>query len=181
MSLQLSCRSPTQRLLSSLHLTSHLGYFDQPTSTKNTSSCDPLAILDPRRMMRLLRFNNDRNLSLTEFFESDIPKYAILSHRWGAEEVTFADLMHGTGKIKVGYNKIQFCGEQARRDKLDYFWVDTCCIIQTHHRRQRPTKGVAYAAENGGRTYGKVLINDWIVFGRMRAPRLVWKFKLELR
>ena len=27
-----------------------------------------------------------------------------------------------------GYNKIRFCGEQARRDDLQYFWVDTCCI-----------------------------------------------------
>jgi len=29
---------------------------------------------------------------------------------------------------KAGYEKIQFCGEQARRDGLQYFWVDTCCI-----------------------------------------------------
>ncbi|KAH8689731.1 hypothetical protein GQ44DRAFT_587350, partial [Phaeosphaeriaceae sp. PMI808] len=24
--------------------------------------------------------------------------------------------------------KIRFCGEQARRDNLQYFWIDTCCI-----------------------------------------------------
>ncbi|KAF1951903.1 HET-domain-containing protein [Byssothecium circinans] len=35
---------------------------------------------------------------------------------------------HGTGKNKTGYNKIQFCGQQAERDGLRYFWVDTCCI-----------------------------------------------------
>jgi hypothetical protein len=60
----------------------------------------------------------------------DIPEYAILSHTWGAdtEEVTFGDLMDGTGKSKAGYEKIRFCGEQARRDGLQYFWVDTCCI-----------------------------------------------------
>jgi hypothetical protein len=29
---------------------------------------------------------------------------------------------------KAGYRKIQFCGEQARHDGLQYFWVDTCCI-----------------------------------------------------
>ena len=78
--------------------------------------------------MRLLWLNADGNLSLTEFLENDIPKYAILSHRWEAEEVTFADLMNSTGKNKAGYGKIQFCGEQARRDGLKYFWVDTCCI-----------------------------------------------------
>jgi hypothetical protein len=78
--------------------------------------------------MRLLHFNNDTDFSLTEFFEDDIPEYAILSHRWGVEEVTFKDMTNGTSKAKAGYGKIQFCGEQARRDNLEYFWVDTCCI-----------------------------------------------------
>ena len=79
--------------------------------------------------MRLLQYNNDGNLSLIEFFEGDIPKkYAILSHRQGAEEVTFKDLTDGTSKGKAGYSKIQFCGEQARRNGLKYFWVDTCYI-----------------------------------------------------
>ncbi|KAH8595108.1 heterokaryon incompatibility protein-domain-containing protein [Bisporella sp. PMI_857] len=83
--------------------------------------------------MRLLQHNNDGNFSLTEFFEGDIPKkYAILSHRWGAEEVTFKDLTDGTSKGKAGYGKIQFCGEQARRDGLQYFWVDTCCIDKSN-------------------------------------------------
>jgi len=78
--------------------------------------------------MRLLQFNKDGDFCLTEFFEDDIPKYAILSHRWEAGEVTFKDLTDGTSKGKAGYGKIQFCGEQARHDKLEYFWVDTCCI-----------------------------------------------------
>jgi hypothetical protein len=83
--------------------------------------------------MRLLQYNDDSDLSLTEFFEGDIPKkYAILSHRWGAEEVTFKDLTDGTSKGKAGYGKIQFCGEQARRDGLQYFWVDTCCIDKSN-------------------------------------------------
>lgn len=42
--------------------------------------------------MRLLHYDGDGNLSLTEFFESDRPKYAILSHRWETEEYTFNDL-----------------------------------------------------------------------------------------
>jgi hypothetical protein len=61
--------------------------------------------------MRLLQYNSDCDPSLTEFVENDIPKYAILSHRWGAEEVTFKDLIDGTSKVKAGYGKIQFCGE----------------------------------------------------------------------
>ncbi|RYO80968.1 hypothetical protein DL762_007374 [Monosporascus cannonballus] len=68
-------------------------------------------------------------ISLTEDVIGDrIPRYAILSHRWGMEEVTFKDLMDGTGPSKQGYDKIRFCSDQAERDGLDHFWVDTCCI-----------------------------------------------------
>jgi hypothetical protein len=85
--------------------------------------------------MRLLERNNSSEFSLTQDFGDDIPQYAILSHTWGAdtEEVTFRDLMDGTGKSKGGYDKIRFCGEQARRDGLQYFWVDTCCIDKSNN------------------------------------------------
>jgi hypothetical protein len=43
-----------------------------------------------------------------------------------------ADLTDGTGKKMAGYSKIQFCGEQAKRDGLQYFWVDTCCINKSN-------------------------------------------------
>ncbi|KAH8587304.1 P-loop containing nucleoside triphosphate hydrolase protein [Bisporella sp. PMI_857] len=46
----------------------------------------------------------------------------------GRREVTFEDLRDGSGMKKAGYEKTRFCGEQARRDGLQYFWVDTCCI-----------------------------------------------------
>lgn len=85
--------------------------------------------LDASKMIRLLQYNNDSEFSLATFFADKIPQeYAILSHTWEAEEVTFEDLQNGTGTKKAGYNKIRFCGEQARRDGLQYFWVDTCCI-----------------------------------------------------
>jgi hypothetical protein len=72
--------------------------------------------------MRLLQFNDNGKLSLTEFFKSAIPNYAILSYKWGTDEVTFKDLTNGTSKRKAsGYNKIQFCREQARRNGLKYF------------------------------------------------------------
>ena len=80
--------------------------------------------------MHLLKIKDDGEFSLIEFTGDKIPQYAILSHTWGAdsEEVTFKDLMKGTGKSKAGYQKIRFCGEQAAADDLQYFWVDTCCI-----------------------------------------------------
>ena len=56
--------------------------------------------------------------------------YAILSHMWGpdSEEVSFKDLVDGTGKNKVGYEKIEFCRKRAASNDLQHFWVDTCCI-----------------------------------------------------
>jgi hypothetical protein len=34
---------------------------------------------------------------------------------------------------KEEYHKIRFCAQQAKRDGLDYFWVDTCCIDKTNN------------------------------------------------
>ncbi|ORX93522.1 hypothetical protein BCR34DRAFT_677790, partial [Clohesyomyces aquaticus] len=85
--------------------------------------------------MRLLLRSNTGEFCLTkEFIGHDIiPPYAILSHTWSeGEEVTFKDLIEGTGKDKAGYEKIQFCGQQAERDGLQYFWVDTCCINKSN-------------------------------------------------
>jgi hypothetical protein len=80
--------------------------------------------------MRLLSSNADGSFSLNRFTGNNIPSYAILSHTWEADdqEVTFHDLMNHLGISKKGYRKIQFCGEQAKRDGLQYFWVDSCCI-----------------------------------------------------
>lgn len=78
--------------------------------------------------MRLLSLSQHGNLTWEEFSEDKIPPYAILSHTWGIEEVCFVDLLDGQARRKAGYRKIVFCGEQADRDGLRYFWVDSCCI-----------------------------------------------------
>jgi hypothetical protein len=78
--------------------------------------------------MRLLKDEGHGNLILVEKHDSEIPRYAVLSHTWGAEEVTFKDLMEDTGKNKAGYKKIEFCRKKAASDDLLYFWVDTCCM-----------------------------------------------------
>jgi hypothetical protein len=78
--------------------------------------------------MRLLILRSNGKLAWEEFNQDKIPPYAILSHTWGSEEVSFLDLVHSSGTSKAGYRKIVFCGEQAARDGLRYFWVDTCCI-----------------------------------------------------
>lgn len=70
--------------------------------------------------MRLLSFK-DGQLDLTKDHYRDIPSYAILSHTWGddEDELSFKDVTDGTGKNKVGFRKIQFCGRQAARDGLN--------------------------------------------------------------
>ncbi|KAL2069241.1 hypothetical protein VTL71DRAFT_15579 [Oculimacula yallundae] len=80
--------------------------------------------------MRLLHRNEAGKLILSQFFGSNIPRYAILSHTWGAdgEEVNFNDIGNDQARHKSGWTKLDFCEKQAISDRLKYFWVDTCCI-----------------------------------------------------
>jgi hypothetical protein len=81
--------------------------------------------------MRLLHSDSVGELRLTDdLARNEVPRYAILSHRWLASdaEPTFADLCYGRGKEKLGYRKLEFCAQQARLHGLEHFWADTCCI-----------------------------------------------------
>ena len=98
--------------------------------------------------MRLL---NTYSLKFEEFFDSNIPHYGILSHRWEKDEVSFEtmsawsrrlpkptndepldpasltdeDGVFGTG---AGFRKvIDFC-KLCQSNGLKWGWVDTCCI-----------------------------------------------------
>ncbi|KAK0651475.1 heterokaryon incompatibility protein-domain-containing protein [Cercophora newfieldiana] len=83
--------------------------------------------------MRLL---NAATLQLEDVFEDEASPYAILSHTWGASEVTFQEI-HGLHplpehtKAKEGYAKIAWTCRQALKDNLTHTWVDTCCIDKT--------------------------------------------------
>ncbi|KAF4784843.1 HET domain-containing protein [Colletotrichum scovillei] len=78
--------------------------------------------------MRLL---NVFTLQLQEFHGGGIPTYAILSHTWEEEEVTYQDLTFGAYTSKKGFIKIRACCSQAINDGYDWVWVDTCCIDKT--------------------------------------------------
>jgi hypothetical protein len=65
--------------------------------------------------MRLL---NTTTLQLHEFF-GKVPGYAILSHSWEKEEVTFQDLTVRREAAKE---------MMAKAYDYEYVWVDTCCI-----------------------------------------------------
>ncbi|KAI0538778.1 hypothetical protein GGR58DRAFT_466746 [Xylaria digitata] len=99
----------------------------------NATSCRVGAVFT----IRLLQILDNRTLTLTKdiVIDTDIPKYAILSHTWGKgdQEVSFADMVAGKGKSKRGYRKIEFCRIQTRLDGLRYFWIDTCCIDKSNN------------------------------------------------
>ncbi|KAH9904225.1 heterokaryon incompatibility protein-domain-containing protein [Xylariomycetidae sp. FL2044] len=83
--------------------------------------------------MRLLEITPNGYRLTKDLSKEEIPPYAILSHTWGNDddEVTFRDLSDTTtsgAALKPGHRKIQFCVNQAARNSLRYFWVDTCCI-----------------------------------------------------
>jgi ribosomal protein S26 len=80
--------------------------------------------------MRLLKIEDDGELSLVEHFGTAIPPYAILSHTWGVptEEVTFKDVVKSRYENKKSYTKIQFCVSRAIMEGFQHIWVDTCCI-----------------------------------------------------
>lgn len=84
-------------------------------------------------MMRLLERVDAGEFQLVTF-SLDVPCYAVLSHTWGAEEdeVSFDDLLDGTAKTKPGYDKLEFCANQAWYDGLRFFWIDTCCIDKSN-------------------------------------------------
>ncbi|KAL4077804.1 heterokaryon incompatibility protein-domain-containing protein [Scleroderma citrinum] len=74
---------------------------------------------------------------LGEFYDDEIPEYAILSHRWGGQEVNYEEMfglanMEKDEQDKVrqrgGYQKILSSCEQAQTNGYKWMWVDTCCI-----------------------------------------------------
>lgn len=75
--------------------------------------------------MRLL---NTKSFQFEEFFESQIPTYAILSHRWGDEEVNLQEFRKGKKQDSQGYVKIKQCCDLADNRGYRWVWIDTCCI-----------------------------------------------------
>ncbi|KAI0556211.1 heterokaryon incompatibility protein-domain-containing protein [Xylaria curta] len=85
--------------------------------------------------MRLLRA---ADLHFEVFEGGNVPRYAILSHRWEKDEVSYQEIFEATksGEIplyhpvqkKPGFQKIIHFSQRALTKGFEYIWVDTCCI-----------------------------------------------------
>ncbi|KAF3801424.1 Vegetative incompatibility protein HET-E-1 [Colletotrichum gloeosporioides] len=73
---------------------------------------------------------NTTTLHLEDFPDPSAVKYAILSHTWGKDEVSYKDLKDfPRAKRQAGFAKIvRTCELALVKHKLHYAWVDTCCI-----------------------------------------------------
>ncbi|EHK49557.1 hypothetical protein TRIATDRAFT_178920, partial [Trichoderma atroviride IMI 206040] len=86
--------------------------------------------------MRLL---STKALEFCDFLGTSIPRYAILSHRWERDEMSYQDMLKEMERNnswpgptdflqKQGYRKIIEFRRLALQDGYDYIWADTCCI-----------------------------------------------------
>ncbi|KAH8895544.1 HET-domain-containing protein, partial [Thozetella sp. PMI_491] len=100
--------------------------------------------------MRLLRH---RDTQVVEMLGDKVPEYAILSHTWGDDEVTLADMHTHQSSLtmstdspdeqrrkstarssverKAGFKKTYQSSAVAQTLGFDYVWADTCCIDKT--------------------------------------------------
>ncbi|GKZ26243.1 hypothetical protein AbraIFM66951_004431 [Aspergillus brasiliensis] len=83
--------------------------------------------------MRLLhtQVSDTGDFVIQEFLDYELPPYAILSHTWGKEEVTYQEISAAGAKEKSGYEKITQCCSVAKANGYKYVWIDTCCIDKT--------------------------------------------------
>lgn len=100
-----------------IHFTSHSSHFSS-------------SYFKPTIAMRLLHIDT---LELYEFFGSEIPPYAILSHRWEGDEISFKEVRKSRNLNSRGWAKIKdFASFVKKHDvsngPLKWIWIDTCCI-----------------------------------------------------
>lgn len=77
-----------------------------------------------------MKLINCTTLRVEDCFNSSTTRpYAILSHRWEADEVTYQDIIGSQPPThKAGWTKIREACRVAQSRGYDFAWVDTCCI-----------------------------------------------------
>ncbi|KAJ4329605.1 hypothetical protein N0V87_010721, partial [Didymella glomerata] len=110
------------------------------------------------------------------FRGKSIPPYAILSHRWSDSEALIEDISNRKYEEKEqGYRKLRFCAEQAAKDGLQYFWIDTCCIDRWNiDERSKAINSMFQWYRNAARCY--VFLSDVSVLSATEASqRSLWE------
>ena len=102
----------------------------------DVNGCQEMEYFGTRLKPRRTQKSTTRLRLKVSSFEDDntIPPYAILSHTWGNDEVSFHDLckyVEGEPSESEGYQKIRSCCALAISQGYDYVWIDTCCIDKT--------------------------------------------------
>ncbi|KAL9618563.1 MAG: hypothetical protein Q9160_006747 [Pyrenula sp. 1 TL-2023] len=77
-----------------------------------------------------MRLINTSTLELEQYYERNVPKYAILSHTWGNEELSLQDMQQINPHVEnlAGFKKVKACCQLALAEGYRYIWIDTCSI-----------------------------------------------------
>lgn len=94
----------------------------------------------------VMRLHHTKTLKVWEFVGSNVPSYAILSHTWGKEEVTFQDMQTSRAEHKAGYSKLRGCCSRAAKDGYVFVWIDTCWSVPLPFRCNSISDDVVFPA-----------------------------------
>ena len=96
-----------------------------------------------------MRLINTTTGEFGTFWDSQRPQYAVLSHTWGDEEISYLDYLVLTSTLpnttsgflfallkapradSEGIRKVRECCKLARSRGFAWLWIDTCCIDKT--------------------------------------------------
>ncbi|KAF3009463.1 hypothetical protein E8E13_002265 [Curvularia kusanoi] len=111
-----------------------------------------------------MRLINTFTRQFEEFIGSNIPPYAILSHTWEEEEVTFRQYLDGGCSDKKGFFKIDMTCRWAMKGGIGYAWVDTCCIDKSSSAELTEAINSMYRWFTRGWTLQELIAPEHIVF-----------------
>ena len=80
--------------------------------------------------MRLINVHTFKQAD--RFEDNRTPPYAILSHRWTENEISYQEFLNITkDALNTGFAKVANACAQAKQTGLDWIWIETCCIDKT--------------------------------------------------
>lgn len=94
--------------------------------------------------------------------------YAILSHRWGEDELTYRQYLsldkaelrrQARPEHSTGLGKILWGCFMARSNGIPYFWIDTCCINKNNADDQTE---LSASIMSMFRWYNQAQVRSWL-------------------